>query len=549
MINIDSLKKCYESNSAMLLFFQGVLREKNDMVQYILNEEFINGAKAISVVNTLLAIKEDVIENVGNLQFDSIINKSCLDKAVSKISKITNDKKYIVDGMEFDSPEILLSTIRNKFAHGDYEIDFNTKEFIINIESSSVRIKINKMTDMVIALLGNTLDQKKTNKDEEFVSVYGKLDNNKPLENELEIYNAIKKTQVIKFTLTKKDNSIIEQYILNQFYLYMRSIKDNGMDFHMINEMKSYFKKLECDVNVSYERLNNKKDISCVLNSVKNTLLSGKYSLDDQLRMILIEVKRKLHNKDSILTAHLNNVILLDAIDKYQSVNIDYLVRNITEEYQTIFYLNQNSEGAVLVNMFSSLFMIPFDKYYKGLEDNKDFDFSQLNLDSVNVLVDESNTVLFRTLRETLDSKSKSLDKIKMSINEVKNNYDNVLKNGNDLALSVISVKLDKLNEMKSNLINEMYLLKNDLYVRNGFYANNDLYIKNRNIIEGIRNSIAHGNVEVVRDNDKVYLLFNDIYEGKLTFSCQVEMNEFVKICDSSFELLIDYLEEKTKVM
>lgn len=549
MINIDSLKKCYESNGAMLLFFQGVLREKNDMVQYILNEEFINGAKAISIVNTLLAIKEDVIENVGNLQFDSIINKSCLDKAVSKISKITNDKKYIVDGMEFDSPEILLSTIRNKFAHGDYEIDFNTKEFIINIESSSVRIKINKMADMVIALLGNTLDQKKTNKEEEFVSVYGKLDNNKPLENELEIYNAIKKTQVIKFTLTKKDNSIIEQYILNQFYLYMRSIKDNGMDFHMINEMKSYFKKLECDVNVSYERLNNKKDISCVLNSVKNTLLSGKYSLDDQLRMILIEVKRKLHNKDSILTAHLNNVILLDAIDKYQSVNIDYLVRNITEEYQTIFYLNQNSEGAVLVNMFSSLFMIPFDKYYKGLEDNKDFDFSQLNLDSVNVLVDESNTVLFRTLRETLDSKSKSLDKIKMSINEVKNNYDNVLKNGNDLALSVISVKLDKLNEMKSNLINEMYLLKNDLYVRNGFYANNDLYIKNRNIIEGIRNSIAHGNVEVVRDNDKVYLLFNDIYEGKLTFSCQVEMNEFVKICDSSFELLIDYLEEKTKVM
>ena len=549
MINIDSLKKCYESNGVMLLFFQEVLREKNDMAQYILNEEFINGAKAISIVNTLLAIKEDVIENIGNLQFDSIINKSCLDKAVSKISKITNDKKYIVDGMEFDSPEIILSTIRNKFAHGDYEIDFNTKEFIINIESSSVRIKINKMKDMVIALLGNTLDQKKTNKEEEFVSVYGKLDNNKPLENELEIYNAIKKTQVIKFTLTKKDNSIIEQYILNQFYLYMRSIKDNGMDFHMINEMKSYFKKLECDVNVSYERLNNKKDISCVLNSVKNTLLSGKYSLDDQLRMILIEVKRKLHNKDSILTAHLNNVILLDAIDKYQSVNIDYLVRNITEEYQTIFYLNQNSEGAVLVNMFSSLFMIPFDKYYKGLEDNKDFDFSQLNLDSINVLVDESNTVLFRFLKETLDSKSKSLDKIKRSINEVKNNYDNVLKNGNDLALSVISAKLDKLNEMKSNLINEMYLLKNDLYIRNGFYDNNDLYIKNRNIIEGIRNSIAHGNVEVVRDNDKVHLLFNDIYEGKLTFSCQVEMNEFIKICDSSFELLIDYLEEKAKVM
>ena len=549
MINIDSLKKCYESNGAMLLFFQEVLRDKNDMAQYILNEEFINGAKAISAVNTLLAIKEDVIENIGNLQFDSIINKSCLDKAVSMISKVTNDKKYIVDGMEFESSETLLSTIRNKFAHGDYEIDFSTKEFIINIESSSIRIKISKMTDMVVALLGNTLNQKKTNKEEEYVSVYGKLDNNKPLENELEIYNAIKKTQVIKFTLTKKDNSIIEQYILNQFYLYIRSIKDNGMDFHMINEMKLYFKKLDCDVNVSYERLNNKKDICCVLNSLKNTLLSGKYSLDDQLRMILIEVKRKLYNKDSILDAHLNNVILLDAIDKYRSTNIKTLVRNITEEYQTIFYLNQNSEGAVLVNMFSSLFMIPFDKYYKGLEDNKDFDFSQLNLDSVNVLVDESNTVLFRSLKETLDSKSKSLDKIKRSINEVKNNYDNVLKNGNDLALSVISSKLDKLNEMKSNLINEIYLLKNDLYVRNGFYANNDLYIKNRNIIEGIRNSIAHGNVEVVRDNDKVYLLFNDIYEGKLTFSCQVEMNEFVKICDSSFELLIDYLEEKTKVM
>lgn len=549
MINIDSLKKCYESNGAMLLFFQEVLREKNDMAQYILNEEFINGAKAISVVNTLLAIKEDVIENVGNLQFDSIINKSCLDKAVSKISKITNDKKYIVDGMEFDSPEILLSTIRNKFAHGDYEIDFNTKEFIINIESSSVRIKINKMTDMVIALLGNTLDQKKTNKEEEFVSVYGKLDNNKPLENESEIYNAIKKTQVIRFTLTKKDGSIIEQYILNQFYLYMMSIKDNGMDFKMINDMKLHFKKMDCDVNVSYERLNNKKDISCVLNSVKNTLLSGKYSLDDQLRMILIEVKRKLHNKDTILDAHLNNVILLDAIDKYQSVNIDYLVRNITEEYQTIFYLNQNSEGAVLVNMFSSLFMIPFDKYYKGLEDNKDFDFSSLDLSGVEILENSTETILFRSLKETISSKTQKLREINESIKQSKDNYANVLASGNEKALAVIKKKLDNSNINKSLLLNELYLLKMDLYNKTNYYEDNDLYSKNRNIIEGIRNSIAHGNVEVVRDDDKVYLLFNDIYEGKLTFSCRVEMNEFAKICDSSFELLTDYLDEKTKVM
>ena len=180
-------------------------------------------------------------------------------KPVNKIARVTNDKKYFVDGMEFDFPETLLSTIRNKFAHGDYEIDFNTKEFIINIESSSIRIKINKMADMVIALLGNTLDQKKTNKEEEFVSVYGKLDSNKPLENESGIYNAIKKTQVIRFTLTKKDDSIIEQYILNQFYLYMMSIKNNGMDLKMINDMKLHFKKMDCDVNVSYEKLNNEK--------------------------------------------------------------------------------------------------------------------------------------------------------------------------------------------------------------------------------------------------------------------------------------------------
>ena len=549
MINIDSLKKCYESNDAMLLFFQEILRGKTSMAQYILNEDFINGAKAISAVNTLLAIKEDVIENVGNLQFDSIINKNCLDKAVNKIARVTNDKKYFVDGMEFDFPETLLSTIRNKFAHGDYEIDFNTKEFIINIESSSIRIKINKMADMVIALLGNTLDQKKTNKEEEFVSVYGKLDSNKPLENESEIYNAIKKTQVIRFTLTKKDDSIIEQYILNQFYLYMMSIKNNGMDLKMINDMKLHFKKMDCDVNVSYEKLNNKKDISCVLNSVKNTLLSGKYSLDDQLRMILIEVKRKLHSKDTILDAHLNNVILLDAIDKYQSVNIDYLVRNITEEYQTIFYLNQNSEGAVLVNMFSSLFMIPFDKYYKGKEDNKDFDFSSLDLSGVEILENSTETILFRSLKETISSKTQKLREINESIKQSKDNYANVLASGNEKALAVIKKKLDNSNINKSLLLNELYLLKMDLYNKTNYYEDNDLYIKNRNIIEGIRNSIAHGNVEVVRDDDKVYLLFNDIYEGKLTFSCRVEMNEFAKICDSSFELLTDYLDEKAKVM
>ena len=156
--------------------------------------------------------------------------------------------------------------------------------------------------------------------------------------------------------------------------------------------------------------------------------------------------------------------------------------------------------------------------------------FSSLDLSGVEILENSTETILFRSLKETISSKTQKLREINESIKQSKDNYANVLASGNEKALAVIKKKLDNSNINKSLLLNELYLLKMDLYNKTNYYEDNDLYIKNRNIIEGIRNSIAHGNVEVVRDDDKVYLLFNDIYEGKLTFSCRVEMNEFARI-------------------
>lgn len=55
--------------------------------------------------------------------------------------------------------------------------------------------------------------------------------------------------------------------------------------------------------------------------------------------------------------------------------------------------------------------------------------------------------------------------------------------------------------------------------------------MRNKAIINGIRNSISHGNYKIESVENRVdKIVFEDIYEGILTFKCEVPITEFINM-------------------
>ena len=81
-------------------------------------------------------------------------------------------------------------------------------------------------------------------------------------------------------------------------------------------------------------------------------------------------------------------------------------------------------------------------------------------------------------------------------------------------------------------------------------YKDNYEYFRNISIIEGIRNAIAHGNYKIYGNIDIMNskMVFEDIYEGKLTFKLEVTYNEFLDFLENNIDLVVQYVSGNKKV-
>lgn len=75
--------------------------------------------------------------------------------------------------------------------------------------------------------------------------------------------------------------------------------------------------------------------------------------------------------------------------------------------------------------------------------------------------------------------------------------------------------------------------------------------IKNEKIINGIRNSIAHGNYKVIlKETLKDSLIeFTDFYEGEVTFKASISIDNFVEFLQKSAIEIEKYLSKEEKLV
>lgn len=551
----ENIANYYNGTVAYALFLQDIIYGTTENSNLILDKNYMNVAIIGFISNIFLIIKEDLIEK-QDITFNSLILEDILEKNVNIIAKKTDDG-YKIDNYVFKNKETLVTEIRNKIAHGNFNFDLHHNRVILNIENNDIKININKLSAFVVASLDSYLKNYKTNEFSRKMVINNKILSNrkKPMLTKSEIRGFIKKYRQKIITLKSKDSSIIPKPIIEEFEqiitkyeyehpdekeLYKNIIsfeKKYGNNYEIINESKP-FKNIDYDTFPTY-----------FLNSIKETT-----TYDEQVTMLLkeLEINENIeNNKLNLLIDNLHNLIILDTIKKTNSTNLDIIGEKIYEEYGNIF-ISSNTLISSLIACFNALFSYGKDNIYINNNkycklDNNGLDYSKLDLTLFNIELCNIDKGYIIDLKTKVDSKFKYLEKIEEKINKISENINKVnkLEVINKLKETLLNIESRKIEvkELYNNLLNE-YKSAND------YFTNNIDYLTNERIIDGIRNSIAHGNyyLKYNIDMNNSIIVFEDVYEGKLTFKCSIKINDFIKFLSDNSPIICNFLNNnKTK--
>lgn len=545
----ENIANYYNGTVAYALFLQDIIYGTTENSNLILDKNYMNVAIIGFISNIFLIIKEGLIEK-QDITFNSLILEDILEKNVNIIAKKTDDG-YKIDNYVFKNKETLVTEIRNKIAHGNFNFDLCHNRIILNIENNDIKININKLSAFVVASLDSYLKNYKTNEFSRKMVINNKILSNrkKPMLTKSEIRGFIKKYRQKIITLKSKDSSIIPKPIIEEFEqiitkyeyehtdekeLYKNIIsfeKKYGNNYEIINESKP-FKNIDYDTFPTY-----------FLNSIKETT-----TYDEQVTMLLkeLEINENIeNNKLNLLIDNLHNLIILDTIKKTNSTNLDIIGKKIYEEYGNIF-ISSNTLISSLIACFNALFSYGKDNIYKNdnkysVLNNNGLDYSKLDLTLFNIELCNIDKGYIIDLKTKVDSKYKDLEKIEEKINQISENINKVNKleviNKLKETLLIIKTRKIEVKEMYNNLINE-YKNAND------YFTNNIDYLTNERIIDGIRNSIAHGNyyLKYNIDMNSSIIVFEDVYEGKLTFKCSIKINDFIKFLSDNAPIISNFL-------
>ena len=229
--------------------------------------------------------------------------------------------------------------------------------------------------------------------------------------------------------------------------------------------------------------------------------------------------------------AEINKEILAFTDNYYVDINYDNYVANEIAMFNSLFSY-ANDELCKNNNKYSNL--------------NSDgLDYGMLNLSGIRLnTINLNDNVITRLLSEKIRIQ-KEISKINDMITIYNSNLDIVILKKNIKAIEKIS-ELLKSEFEKLDVLQSLYTAtENSLSFAQTYYNNNVNCLTNEAIITGIRNSIAHGNYNIVNDDDKIKIVFNDKVNNKLVFSCEVFINDFRDILINSAAVVKSFIDNK----
>ena len=530
----------------------------------ILDKDNLIGAKLSLISNIFLSYKENIVENTGSLNYKNIIFNTELENAVLMIANKVNDK-YEVDGVMFNSAPELVAFIRNSLAHGSYLIDYDMRRVILYSGGKQVEVNVNKLSMFVVSGLQGYLHGEISNSWNRKIVLnrYISTNREKSLESEKILRNTIENFTVINLNIKKKDGGDIPLYYRNIFEVELKKCRLN----HDIDSLKELKEKYKDDYDIEFSEEEIDKKIAKYLSSI---IYPKTKDLDYQAQNIIALIKAgKIVNNDKMI-GQITSLQLLQYISNYKTTDLEKIKRNLElekmkrmleskeinlKESEEMIFIDSDIMVNSLLGMFNALFIYPFDDIYDDKEImknlvNTSLDYSKLDLS----LIKLNNINLYNgeilTLREELNGINRRIQEINNTISIDKASVEKV--KGNARAEANINAKITR-EQGDLNLFQGKLAL---VSCKVNYYDNNSQvggYFYNKAIIEGIRNSIAHGNYQVIEAPSILdsKIIFRDIYLGKETFSCEVGTEDFKNLLIVNMKIILQFLssrkEEKAK--
>lgn len=551
----DNIKDYCNGVCSYLVFLEEVISGTKLYGDYIIknnDNKFINAAFMGFISNIFLIIKEGIIEKSDN-SYNSLILEEILEKNVNMIASSHNGK-YMIDGYLFKDKETLMIELRNKIAHGNFVFELEHNRIILKVDNNDIKINIYKLASFIMSSLNSYLKNYKTNEFSRKMTVNNRVpaNRNKPITNKNQLIGFIKRYRQKVVTIKSKDGSNIPLNILKDFDRLVNGYESKYYDEKELYNIKNHFKNLYGD---RYEIIHENKPYKNVDYDTFATyflnIMSENSTMYEQSIMLAKELERNenIENKKlNLLIDNLNNLIILDTIKDYKTVNINIIEQKVCEKYGK-FYISSYTLGSSVIALFNSLFSYSIDNLFKNDNkytefDNNGFDYSKLNFSDFNIELCDIDTRYIDDLKVKKDSKYNELNKINENINKMISNIEKINIDKIDV-INKLKEKLNIMNDDKNRITNEYNKLLIEYSNAYAYCNNNKDYLISERIIDGIRNSIAHGNY-YIKNNINIYnsiIVFEDIYNNQLTFKCNIKMCDFINFLDSNANIVFDFIE------
>ena len=553
MDKIDSMLDYYSGAKAYSLFLLNQFVGNEYDGSYILDKKNYNAARVALISNILLGIKEEIVTKAPELKFETQIFADELAKSVSMIAAKT-DSGYVIDGYSFSDAATVVAMIRNKLAHGNFMFDLDHNRVILDFAGIGVKLNIDKLATFVIYSLKNYFRRVKMKVCEKNFVMNEKIEKNrtKPLKNSKEVKRVISNFKKVEVTLKSKDGVIISKGLADMLDEVIEAYK-NTNNLKVFTLFKDMVKdKYDFDWDVRYVKFD---DLDEFADSLFEVLKDQEYTeavnaIGDKILKRVTEGK-----KFSEIGASFNDFILLEAAYDLQSTDKDKISNYIANKYGNFFVASNEELAAASVSLFNTLFGYLHDDLLDNENaftsgDNTGFDYSTLDFSAFNVSYLKPDNGPIDSHKETYMGASKRLAAIQSKIQKNTESLNAVTLSGNTKAQAVLSANLNNDKILEATMISDVASAKATYDDAVDYVTDNSLLVYNRGIINGIRNSIAHGKYTVIQSGsfDDVRILFEDIYEGETTFKADISIADFLNFIYSSEAKVVAFVKSKKKV-
>ena len=508
--------------------------------------------------------KKEIVGGPAN-EFDPKIIDDKLAKSIEIIAKKDVDG-YTIGDYTDENPSNIIALIRNKFAHGKYSVDAENKiiHFYHKKGTIDMPVSIDDLFLLICQSVVNLTGYPKTN---EVTRVHAEHHHVMDLgfkhissREEAKKFLQVARFREFKFsTLDKRD---LEEDALEGFLAFLDKRKEIGEDKGTVNYITDLFNKVayknKCVLNSRKTKLTD-EEIESILDYLDSN--TGMYDVEDlkyQAEYLLtLGVQKKMPNYEAnpILRGLIYNMHLLNGMDQGE-FDFEKLIEGKSSS------MHQSAVECVVSGLlanFNALYIYPYEDVYlngtRYAEDRFDqFDFSELDFSFINP---KKLTIYSAPLDQAqMEYNGKHSEAMKQldKVNKAKENLAKAEEKNNDKGIEYWENYIEKEYKEYLKMIGNLIILQTDLQILQSDYDINPDYFRNRAIVEGIRNAIAHGNITINKFVgpkliDDITITFKDIYEGEVTFELEISIRDFEKLFQGrNMYPIIDFLNRKQKV-